>query len=828
MPQININEIDESIFTRVVSDDYVRVVVPGIASFGPTISDTNTDFNSITFTDVNDWQKMFGYTEPEYSPFRNDVSRLYAKQLIQRGAAVTFLRVNTGNQSILYDKAAATTAGTPGVIPAALHSFNNFEEIDYKFQLANTQPDDWASMYMYYFQKVGPGNTNEDYVRNTDSTWATNKYYKRVAPTGWTPVGMYIKASQRDTTPTALDQYTLVTATDAPANWGSASTFYTKDSSGQYTVVTFTGSGTPESPYVPAYEPNKYYVVTAYDYTLDYYVFAESGKICRQIDQIVAKYTGSFGNRLLVSFTPVTSKNTNYAYQYSTITVYRADVTVETDKDSDGNITVTKRVTGIHKLESHLVTTNPDDVNFFGNDLFKYITIKGTDTAVDELSVIWSNMETNPVSGTTVYSGFPDVPVKYVLNGLSEYNTDALLTGGTDFVFDEGLGENNTLNDILGEGFGGYDVDGTAIKSKPGNVNRWIWASYRKNGVVDSVLTTIANCYENYSDPYIYDFDFITAGGFIDETYTIKTDEGVVIDTQSGVNSYLDAAATKVLHASSTRDTELIPTALLPIHTGMMNLVNTRQDCIALLDSGPYWEPNSIPDYITLVNSSYATMHNPWCYCNNPDALGTVLMPPSFVFLYTLLSNLINNTEAQKWFPPAGVTRATARIVKKPLYEIGSVILNNWQNDTLARVNPIMKLKNFGYVIYGQYTAYVAQDEFTHSALESLNVRLISNCVKKQIFNTCLKLAFEPNNSSLWMKFYDSMDKYLLFMKRNDGLYDYRIQMDEATVTTDDINELRCPGKVWINPTRTAEFFDIDFILTDAGVTFTDTTGEVE
>jgi phage tail sheath protein FI len=116
----------------------------------------------------------------------------------------------------------------------------------------------------------------------------------------------------------------------------------------------------------------------------------------------------------------------------------------------------------------------------------------------------------------------------------------------------------------------------------------------------------------------------------------------------------------------------------------------------------------------------------------------------------------------------------------------------------------------------------MAPDEFTHSALESLNVRLVANCVKKQIFTTCMKLTFEPNNSRLWLTFYDAMDKYLSFMKRNGGLYDYKIEMNESTVTTDDINELRCPGKVWINPTRTAEFFDIDFIITDAGVTFTE------
>jgi phage tail sheath protein FI len=85
-----------------------------------------------------------------------------------------------------------------------------------------------------------------------------------------------------------------------------------------------------------------------------------------------------------------------------------------------------------------------------------------------------------------------------------------------------------------------------------------------------------------------------------------------------------------------------------------------------------------------------------------------------------------------------------------------------------------------------------------------------------------MNLAFEPNTQTLWLKFYAQMDEYLRFMKYNQGLYDYRIVMDESTVTTDDINHLRCPGKVYIAPTRTAEFFDIDFIITGAGAIFTD------
>ena len=58
MPQITVNEIDQSVVTRVVSDDRVKILVPAILSFGPT----NTgDVNSVmTFTDVTDFNRKCG------------------------------------------------------------------------------------------------------------------------------------------------------------------------------------------------------------------------------------------------------------------------------------------------------------------------------------------------------------------------------------------------------------------------------------------------------------------------------------------------------------------------------------------------------------------------------------------------------------------------------------------------------------------------------------------------------------------------------------------------------------------------------------------------
>lgn len=695
MPQININEIDQSIVTRVTSSNLVKVLVPGIASFGP-VSD-GTENSLYSFTDVNQFYKVFGYTEPEHNPVPNDISRQYAIQLIESGAEVSFLRINSGETA----------------------SFN-----------------------------IGRSETDG------------------VAP--------------------AVKKSTAFT----------------------------NASGTDLTKF----------------------------KFCPQIASIEAKYSGSFGDKLLVTFTPVTSVNVSASYQYSYVGVYRAEyLTTTTTNPTTSEVTVSRTISRVHKLESKLISTNPNDANYFEDVEFDFILIRGTETARNELMITWSNINANPTADV-IYSGFPEIPLKYKAeNGISTvYNEAALCSGGTDFLY------SSKVKQLLAAGFDGYIPSGTdTAKLTVANINAYIWNVYN-NATVDSlteagateddlndeflvgtypgvlagIYKNLQDCYGNYSDPYIYDFDFITSGGILPDEWIISTSSS---GTAANYKDIKDA--TTVCFIKATNNAEAPPKSLITAHLQMRELANKRQDCVALCDPCTEWAPESIPEYEALINSSYCTMHAPWCWCTNTSTGSLTLMPPSFVFLHTMLANLVNNVETQKWFPPAGVSRATARIVKKPQYEIGSVLLNAWQNETTHRVNPIMRLKDYGYVIYGQFTALEPVSEFSRSALESLNVRLISNVVKKQIFNTCIQLAFEPNNSTLWLKFYDKMNTFLLFMKHNNGLYDYKIEMNESTVTADDINELRCPGKVFIAPTRTAEFFDIDFVLTDAGVTFNNEEG---
>lgn len=862
MPQITVTEIDQSVVTRVVSDDKVKILCPIIASFGPSFDETEDSVK--TFTDVTDFNRTFGYTYAEFNPFEDDKSRMYARELLKKGAAVSVVRVNTGGDSAVLniegsDASARTisqSASFSTVCPSALNS----KEITSKIKT-----DGNSSTFTLGKTNIVPGTVTAT-LGYTGGATATVKDYLKDGKLYW-------------------NTYTASPSTNVVATIDYATGVITPITGITTTNIDF------------------YYIDGITDWTK--YTFAP------QILGIRAKYFGSFGDDLIVSISQINTTRLAESYQYANISVYYIDkdVNYKYDETTGLSLVSSQVVKSITLLENKLVSTNPDSPDYFEDVEFDFIRIDASSSARSELALVWSNINANPTA-TAQYSGFPVLPLKYTPVGSQSwnYNFDSVMTGGSDFDY-----SSETL-EKLKVGFKGYwttegnwsvaDVDKYTYEVYGGVYNG---TTYR--GIIPATYETITNTYKQFTDPYMYDFDFITDAGFIYEEYDVVyqyksvedesitltegagriggtngailvpntvtingtvseetvtyTDDGsgklvsgstqvgtivytgdnkgnITITTAGITNvkaSYTCADTTqpqvakpKLPYTEDSTDSETgadaytaYYTAVTPIHQSMLELVNTRQDCIALFDLPRYYDKRKIVDYSLLLNTSYGTIHHPWCWINSPDIAGKqILMCPSYIFLYTFLSNLINNEESQKWFPPAGVERATARVVKRPDYEIGSTILNIWQNDGISRVNPIMKLKQYGYVIYGQYTTLPAIDVYTHSALESLNVRLIANVVKKKIFDACLKLAFNPNTPNLWLKFFAELDPYLRYMKYNDGLYDYKIVMDSSTVTTDDINHLRCPGKVFIAPTRTAEFFDIDFIITDAGAVFND------
>ena len=132
-------------------------------------------------------------------------------------------------------------------------------------------------------------------------------------------------------------------------------------------------------------------------------------------------------------------------------------------------------------------------------------------------------------------------------------------------------------------------------------------------------------------------------------------------------------------------------------------------------------------------------------------------------------------------------------------------------------INSIINYKKQGNVIWGQRTA-----QRKTSATDRINVRRLLNLVRKSIAATTAYMVFEQNDPLTWRQWVGTVEPYLESIKSSRGLYDYKVQMDETTVTAyhQDRNEM--PGKVWLQPTKTAEFIQIDFILTSTGASFTE------
>lgn len=295
------------------------------------------------------------------------------------------------------------------------------------------------------------------------------------------------------------------------------------------------------------------------------------------------------------------------------------------------------------------------------------------------------------------------------------------------------------------------------------------------------VQANIADTYAGLTDKFEYDVKFITAGGYTD--------------------------------AGNSR----------AIVTAMSSLAEARGDCIFLADIPYATDADDVPTYFSSINTSYGAAYAPWAMFRLTTSIAK-WMPPSFIFLHTC-SKYISKSDTM-WDAPAGVQRGSVPEIVETEYPISGTTLDAWQNFSVQCVNPIMRLRNYGYTIFGQRTLYqvIDGDEDNRASLQELAVRLTANEVKRLIYNTCIRLTFSQNNLATWNEFRSGIEPTLLSMKANGILDDYSVVMDSTTMTDEDVNNNKIKGMVSISVNRAAEEFEIGFELNPSEVSILDQT----
>ena len=249
-------------------------------------------------------------------------------------------------------------------------------------------------------------------------------------------------------------------------------------------------------------------------------------------------------------------------------------------------------------------------------------------------------------------------------------------------------------------------------------------------------------------------------------------------------------------------------------HTGTVSTIITntqnRGDNIYVLDPVGYGSNvSSAVAAAATRNTSYAAEYWPWVQVVDPASGELVWVPASTVIggVYAY-----NDSVSEPWFAPAGINRGGLSQVVRAEQK-----LSQTQRDTLytGRVNPIATFPGQGVVVYGQKTLQVKA-----SALDRVNVRRLLIALKSYISQVANNLVFEQNTIATRNNFLAQVNPYLTSVQQRQGLYAFRVIMDDTNNTPDVIDRNELIGQIYLQPTKTAEFIYLDFNITPTGATF--------
>jgi len=239
-------------------------------------------------------------------------------------------------------------------------------------------------------------------------------------------------------------------------------------------------------------------------------------------------------------------------------------------------------------------------------------------------------------------------------------------------------------------------------------------------------------------------------------------------------------------------------------------LAQSRADSLAVVDTVPYG--GSITSAATAANasnSSYGATYWPWCQVFS-SAMGKLVWVPASVVMGGVFA--FTDEVSAPWFAPAGLTRGTIPNVIKVERKLS---LNDRNTLYLDNVNPLATFPGQGVVVFGQKTL-----QQKASALDRVNVRRLLIALKNYIGSVGRGLVFEQNTAVTRNKFLNQVNPYLDNVVQKQGLYAYKVVMDESINTPDVVDRNQLIGQIYIQPTKTAEFVILDFTVLPTGVEF--------
>ena len=512
--------------------------------------------------------------------------------------------------------------------------------------------------------------------------------------------------------------------------------------------------------------------------------FISGGNAYSYLTSIAAyNYFNYGGTSLLVarvvssSYTPATSSFVS-ASTHAAGSPYNSNV-FELETISEGLIANSNDLTGSNNI---LLSGSKNNVRWeitnsnTGSGTFNVLVRRGNDTENNKVILeTWNNVNLDPNSSRFI----------------------------TQVIGNQKLNYNAATNQM--ELSGSYPNNSKYIRVK--KVNQTTPNFFDANGVAVPSYTG--------SIPLNGSGSFGGAIGTVHNSSAINFYENINTQTQGLVGSDYDNMIALLGNPESYQFNLLFTPGLLDdTHTSQITniITNTiaRGDNMFVVDLVSYG--NNVSSTITQAqtrNTSYAAAYWPWVRIIDPSTGKHVWVPASTVVpgVYAF-----NDKVSAPWFAPAGINRGGLSTVLQAELKLTQ---GNRDNLYASNINPIATLPKQGVVVYGQKTLQKEQ-----SALDRVNVRRLMIELKNYIRQIANTIVFEQNTIQTRTSFLAKVNPYLEAIQQKQGLYAFKVIMDNSNNGPAIIDQNQLVGQIYVQPTRTAEFISLDFILLPTGAKF--------
>lgn len=251
-------------------------------------------------------------------------------------------------------------------------------------------------------------------------------------------------------------------------------------------------------------------------------------------------------------------------------------------------------------------------------------------------------------------------------------------------------------------------------------------------------------------------------------------------------------------------------------------ICNVRRDCVVCVSPLRANVVNNAGNEVSAIEawaasitrSTYVFADSNWKY-QYDKYNDTYVYVPCNPDIAGLMSR--NDALREPWLSPAGPTNGVMNNVVKLGW-------NPRQNDRDAlykvAVNPVYTQIGRGSLLFGDKTFFLK-----NTSLNRINVRRLFIEVQKTISEAARNVLFDLNDEGTRSNFVNTIVPYLRSVQARRGISDFKVVCDTTNNTDEVINNNEFVCDVFIQPIRSVNFVQLNFVAVRGNASFNEVTG---